>query len=210
MERLIKVISSVSILGGLLWTLDSLFMLFSSQGMAAGDFRAAFMKDALRLGLLVICVVGFYLRQKSRVGKLGGAGFVAFTVGALMLFIGFIPGFQILSLLGFLMLIPIGLILLGIGSMRAQVIPVWGAILPIVMGLAIVIGMAIGALELFRLVFVEHPPSDSANRIVGIDLLVYSLSLGITLMGIAMRAKCKFSQVNIDTGQATPTASSRW
>lgn len=116
--------------------------------------------------LLAMGLPGLYLRQATRAGKLGFAGFVLLPLGVLLGGVAFaavqvtifpylaqsapklIPsngvgpdiGF-LLWILGPALLLAVGSILLGIGTMRAHVFPRWAGILLIVAGVLFLLSL---------------------------------------------------------------------
>ncbi len=139
MSALILPITNPDQFAGLLFLLTSLVMLFTSMVIVAG-------------------LVGMYARQATQASWLGFAGFVLIFFGMLVVGVGFglisatvipwltthapnliagelPPVLNVFIIVATLMVV-VGTIPLGVGTMRARVLPRWAGLLLIVSGIA--------------------------------------------------------------------------
>src|SRR5215207_6944364 len=106
--------------------------------------------DSAAFLLLLVGLVGLHARQAGRYSPLGTAGFFAAFVGAAMVGVAN-PAEHCLALafLGILvytpgvLLLSIGMLLLGIATMRARVLPRWSGVLLVAYPLLLIAGLPV-------------------------------------------------------------------
>ena len=158
-RRLIRWSGLAAMLGGMLWMV--LMSLAALEGPTEGAYSRM---NTASLLLLMGGLVGFHARQQSRSGTLGLAGFVVSFVALTLMFVGnvieswisdlifadvqpgeFKPGAHAgwgTFLVG-LVLLSVGLVLFGIATIRAKVLPRWSRVLPLITGLLLALGFLV-------------------------------------------------------------------
>ncbi len=134
-------------LGSLLWTLSWIAVGLAGGGRSPGEriWRTVLLNPALLL--FIAGLVAFYARQAQKSPGLGKAGFVISVLGTGTMLLGNVvefwvseyfygtqtPGWTMMGV-GSLML-PVGFVLLGLGTLRAKVFTGWRRGVPLGFGL---------------------------------------------------------------------------
>ena len=161
-RRLIHWSGLAAMLGGLLW-----MVLVPLQGMAEstkvlGLTEGAYNRmNTASLLLLTAGLAGLYARQAGRFGRLGVAGFVLAFIGLALMVLGNVIEFWISDLIfadvqlgefkqvgvgSFLIglcVLAVGLVLVGIVTIQAKVLPRWSRVLPLVIALLLASGFLV-------------------------------------------------------------------
>ena len=157
----IRLSGLAALLGGLVWTISWLLNAQTAEGNRAvlglteGNLRAMLNLPVL---LLLAGLVGLYRLHAGRCGKLGILGFGLTLLGMALLLVGNITEYGLLgdptdgrgwALIGFgFLVIPVGMLLFGIAVIRADVLPRWSRVLPLLVGLALVGAIGVALVEM--------------------------------------------------------------
>ena len=164
-QKLIRWSGALAMLGGAIWILSSVMNAFTHDGARAvlglSELGWRRMVDPGML-FFMAGLAGFYARQGGKTGKLGKTGFIIGLAGLVTMLIGNVIEYWVGPLLydyvqgeispaehlgwaivtvGWLVVVPIGFILLGVATLRAKVLPGWRRPLPLIIGLMIPSGM---------------------------------------------------------------------
>lgn len=208
--KLIRWSGLAAMLGGVIWTASWILNGFTSDGTRAilglseGGYRR--ITNAALL-LFMVGLVGYYKRQVGRSGKLGMTGLVVALVGCALMIIGNIFEFGLIGsaqerpgigwemfILALFLVVPAGLVLFGVGVIKAKVLPSWRRALPLVIGLLSVLGIIIDIVQMML----------GGDRVVewGLTTIILSLGLGWVLLGYVLWsniANVPFQSVGGDT-----------
>ena len=180
-----------AMLGGVLWMVLVPLAGMTESRKVLGLTEGAYSRmNTASMVLLIGGLVGLHARQQSRSGRLGLAGFVMSFVALTLMFVGnviewwisdlafdtiegeFKPGAHAgwgSFLLG-LVLLSVGLVLLGIATIRAKLLPRWSRVLPLAIGLLLASGFLV-ALSIGEWWF---------------GVIILSLGLGWVLLGYVL------------------------
>ncbi len=197
-SRLIRWSGLLAILGGAIWTASWILNgltedgLTTVLGLSEGGYRR--ITNAALL-LFMVGLVGFHKRQAGRSGKLGTTGLMVALVGCVLMIIGNVfefgligsiphgerPGIMMgwgIFLVGLIFIVPTGLLLFGIGVIKANVLPSWSRALPLDIGLISLLGIFIGIVEMAL-------RGDTVAE-WGLITIILALGLGWVLLGFAL------------------------
>ncbi len=197
-SRLIRWSGLLAILGGVIWIASWILNGLTEDasrtvlGLSEGGYRR--ITNAALL-LFMVGLVGFHKRQAGRSGKLGTTGLIVALVGCALMIIGNVfefgligsipdgerPGMMMgwgIFLLGLIFIVPTGLLLFGIGVIKANVLPSWSRALPLVIGLISLLGIFIGIVQMVL-------RGDTVGG-WGLITIIVSLGLGWVLLGYAL------------------------
>ena len=197
-SRLIRWSGLLAILGGAIWTAAWILNGLTEDGtrtvleLSEGGYRR--ITNAALL-LFMVGLVGFHKRQAGRSGKLGTRGLIVALVGCALMIIGNVfefgliggipdgerPGMMmgwIIFALGLIFIVPMGLVVFGVGVIKAKVLPSWSRALPLVIGLISLLGIFIG--------IVQSVLRGDTVAEWGLITIVFSLGLGWVLLGFAL------------------------
>ena len=140
-------------LAGLAWVVVGLMALAS---MRPGPLVGAFLVVALTGTLLGL--VGLHARQATSYGELGGAGFVLALAGGSVMLVGLVLVFLGLGIGSFaqffgLLMLVMGLVLLGVATLRTGTLPRWCGMALIVAATALLVLVGYGGNIVFGAVW---------------------------------------------------------
>ena len=166
-RRLIRWSGLAAMLGGLLFMVLGRLAGMAEATKVLGLTEGAYSRiNTASLLLLTAGLAGLYARQAGRSGRLGVAGFVLAFMGLALMVLGnviewwisdlifadvplgeFKPGAHAGwgSILIGLCVLAVGLVLIGIATIQAKVLPRWSRVLPLVTGLLIAAGFLVGS-----------------------------------------------------------------
>ncbi len=197
-SRLIRWSGLLAILGGAIWTASWILNGLTEDGartvlgLSEGGYRR--ITNAALL-FFMVGLVGFHKRQAGRSGKLGTTGLMVALVGCALMIIGNVFEFGLIGsipsgerpgmvmgwgifTLGLIFIVPTGLVLFGVGVIKANVLPSWSRALPLVLGLISLSGIFIGIVEMVL-------RGDTVAE-WGLITIIFSLGLGWVLLGFAL------------------------
>ncbi len=197
-SRLIRWSGLLAILGGVIWTASWILNgltedgLTTVLGLSEGGYRR--ITNAALL-LFMVGLVGFHKRQAGRSGKLGTTGLMVALVGCVLMIIGNVfefgligsiphgarPGIMMgwgIFLVGLIFIVPTGLVLFGVGVIKANVLPSWSRALPLDIGLISLLGIFIGIVEMVL--------RGDAVAEWGLITIILAFGLGWVLLGYAL------------------------
>ena len=165
--KLIRWSGLAAMLGGLLFMVLGFLQSMAESTKVLGLTEGAYSRmNTASLLLLAAGLAGLYARQAGRFGRLGVAGFVLAFIGLALMVLGnvieswisdlmfadvspgeFKPGAHAGwgSILIGLCVLAVGLVLIGIATIQAKVLPRWSRVLPLVTGLLIAAGFLVGS-----------------------------------------------------------------
>ena len=188
----------MAILGGVIWTASWILNGLTEDGtrtvlgLSEGGHRR--ITNAALL-LFMVGLVGFHKRQAGRSGKLGTRGLIVALVGCALMIVGNVFEFGLIGSIsdrerhvmamgslifgfGLIVIVPTGLVLFGVGVIKANVLPSWSRALPLNIGLISLLGIFIGIVEMVL------RGDTVAER--GLITIIFSLGLGWVLLGFAL------------------------
>ncbi len=144
--KLIRWSGLLAVLGGILWATTWILVAFTAGGtrdvfgLSERGWRTLLLNPAMVF--FMAGLVGFHAKQAGRSGRLGRSGLAVGVVGLGTMILGNIiefwvselfygtqqPGWRVMGV-GFVLL-PIGLLLLGIGTLKASVFSGWRRAVP--------------------------------------------------------------------------------
>ena len=193
--KLIRWSGLAAMLGGLLWMVLGFLQGMAESTKVLGLTEGAYSRmNTASLLLLAAGLAGLYARQAGRFGRLGVAGFVLAFIGLALMVLGnviewwisdlifadvplgeFKPGAHAgwgIFLIG-LCVLAVGLVLVGIATIQAKVLPRWSRVLPLVIGLLLASGflvaLSIGEWGLWLIVLSLGPGSMLLGYVVWSD-----------------------------------------
>ncbi len=180
-----------ALLGGLVWTISWLLNSQTAEGnRAVLGFTEGNLRAMLNLPLLLLLagLVGLYRLHAGRCGKLGVLGFGLTLLGMALLLVGNVTEYGLLgdptdgrgwALIGFsFLVIPVGMLLFGIAVIRADVLPRWSRVLPLLVGLALVGAIGIALVEM------QACGCGRADR--GLGVWLFAFGLGWMALGYSL------------------------
>lgn len=184
-----------AIVGSLLWVATDVLFGFTGGGGSRGEavLRTVLMNPALLF--LIVGLVGFHQRQAKRSGWLGTAGFAICLLGTGLMLLGNVteiwvyrylhgvlearwaPGWRAMGV-GLVML-PVGFIVLGIGTLKAGVFTGWRRAVPLGFGLML-------ALVVSQLMLTYWTDLGDVISTYAPGLMSYGFPLGWAVLGFAL------------------------
>ena len=192
--KLIRWSGLLAVLGGVLWTATLVLVAFTADGsrdvfgFSERGWRTLLQNPAMLF--FMAGLIGFHAKQAGRSGSLGKSGFVVCLLALGMMLLGTITEYWVFELfygtqhpgwamtgVGFLLL-PIGLLLFGIGTLKARVFSGWRRPVPFGFGLILAL-LILSGVALMLL-------SGSRSREGFLGALLFSISAGWALLGYAL------------------------
>lgn len=184
----------LAIVGSLLWVATAVLFGFTGGGGSRGEavLRTVLMNPAL--WFFIVGLMGFHERQAKRSGRLGAAGFAICLLGTGLILLGNVteiwvykylhgvlearwtPGWRAMGVGS--MLLPVGFIVLGIGTLKAGVFTGWRRAVPL--GFGLMLALVVSAFMLTYWIDV-----DVMSRFAP-ALMVYGIALGWAALGYAL------------------------
>ncbi len=193
-SKLIRWSGLLAVLGGVLWTATWILVSCAAHGardvfgFSERGWRTLLLNPAMVF--FMAGLVGFHAKQAGRSGSLGKSGFVICLLGLGTMLLGNIIEFWVSELfygtqqpgwvmmgVGFL-LMPIGLVLFGIGTLNARVFSGWGRGVPFSFGLILTLLILIGVVLILL--------SGSGSQEVFLVALFLSIAAGWAVLGYAL------------------------
>ena len=188
----------LGMIGGVIWTTAWILNGLTEDGSRAvlglseGGYRRV---TNAALVLFMVGLAGFHKRQSCRSGKFGTTGLIVTLTGCVLMilgngleygFIGSIPsgerpGMEIgwaLFLLGLIFVVPTGLVLFGVGVLKADVLSSWRRFAPLIVGFISFLGTFVGIAQMMS-------GGDTISE-RWLTTTIFSLGVGWVLMGYAI------------------------
>ncbi len=130
-----------SMLGSLLWIVSWVLVMLAGGGRSRGEpiWRTVLLNPAILL--LMAGLAAFHARQAGRSGRLGKSGFAVCLLGTGTMLLGNVVEFWVSEHPGWVMIgvgammLPVGFVLLGLGTLRGKVFTGWRRTVPLAFGL---------------------------------------------------------------------------
>ena len=184
-----------AMVGSLLWVATGVLFGFTGGGGTRGEavLRTVLLNPALVL--LIVGLMGFHERQAKRSGRVGAAGYAVCLLGIGLLLLGNVteiwvykylhgvlearwtPGWRAMGV--GIILLPTGLIVLGIGTLKAGVFTGWRRAVPLGFGLVL-------ALDVSALMLTYWTDSGDVISRNAPGLMFYAFALGWAALGYAL------------------------
>lgn len=184
----------LAIVGSLLWVATGVLFGFTGGGGSRGEavLRTVLMNPAL--WFFIVGLIGFHERQAKRSGPLGVAGFAISLLGTSLILVGNVteiwvykylhgvvearwtPGWRAMGVGA--MLLPAGLVVLGISTLKAGVFTGWRRAVPL--GFGLMLALVVNAFMLTYWIDL-----DVLSRFAP-ALMVYGIGLGWAALGYAL------------------------
>jgi hypothetical protein len=193
-SRLIRWSGFLAVLGGAMWTASWILADSTADGtrdvfgLSERGWRTVLLNPAMLL--CMAGVVGFHAKQTGRSGSIGKSGFAICLLGLGTMLLGNIIEFWVSELFygtqqpGWavfwcgLLLLPIGLLLLGIGTLKARVFSGWRRAVPFGFGVTLAL-LILSGVALMLL-------SGSGSQEGFLRVLFLSIATGWAVLGYAL------------------------